>query len=380
PRGREQSDPKPRSPDLKRTQRCSHAFTFGLRSQSALQNDDKLRRAALPILRRLLPSWADVTGPELKCKRVSGALTNCIFVVEGPPSRTASCSEEEHAAGCDAVREPSDERHQQPLATSVNSPPPGGTASAASRKVMMRVYGVGSDSLLVREKEITWLRRLSRLGIGARLLGTFGNGRLEQYLPSTTLTKADLRAPEPSAAIAARMAEMHSIVAVFPARRESATADTSLSDDSLAEYDLPGDLELWANVRKWVPLALEAAKELARIEPEKWATYEDRIGLFTLHEDIAALKERIDRAPAASDFLPAGCVGRMGTTVHALLGEVRLFVPASHLWWALWGLVQATQSEIDFDYLEYAAQRFELFRDGIRTKPADGGLADMDAE
>ena len=39
------------------------------------------------------------------------------------------------------------------------------------------------------------------------------------------------------------------------------------------------------------------------------------------------------------------------------------FALASHLLWSLWGLIQAANSNIEFDYLEYSAQRVrEYFR------------------
>jgi choline kinase/choline/ethanolamine kinase len=34
---------------------------------------------------------------------------------------------------------------------------------------------------------------------------------------------------------------------------------------------------------------------------------------------------------------------------------------ASHLMWGLWGIVQAGQSVIEFDYIGYALQRFDEY-------------------
>ena len=34
------------------------------------------------------------------------------------------------------------------------------------------------------------------------------------------------------------------------------------------------------------------------------------------------------------------------------------YTPVSHLLWGLWGLIYSKNSEIDFDYLAYARQRF----------------------
>ena len=49
--------------------------------------------------------------------------------------------------------------------------------------------------------------------------------------------------------------------------------------------------------------------------------------------------------------------------VHALRHEANALALASHLLWSLWGLIQAAHSTIEFDYLEYSAQRLrEYFR------------------
>jgi ethanolamine kinase len=37
------------------------------------------------------------------------------------------------------------------------------------------------------------------------------------------------------------------------------------------------------------------------------------------------------------------------------------FMLASHLMWGLWGIVQAGQSVIEFDYIGYALQRFDEY-------------------
>lgn len=81
---------------------------------------------------------------------------------------------------------------------------------------MMRVYGNGVDQFIDRENELTWLSRLSKFDLCPRLLGTFGNGRFEQYLDSTTLTHQTMRVPETSKAIAGAMRQLHDIVTVYP--------------------------------------------------------------------------------------------------------------------------------------------------------------------
>lgn len=48
--------------------------------------------------------------------------------------------------------------------------------------------------------------------------------------------------------------------------------------------------------------------------------------------------------------------------VEELRHEASIYAQVSHLFWGLWGFIQATQSEIDFDYLAYGTCRINAFR------------------
>ena len=48
--------------------------------------------------------------------------------------------------------------------------------------------------------------------------------------------------------------------------------------------------------------------------------------------------------------------------IEELLQEVKMFTIASHIYWGLWGCVQAAYSDIDFDYMSYAVKRFDEMR------------------
>jgi len=76
-------------------------------------------------------------------------------------------------------------------------------------KLLLRVYGPQVEHLIDRENELGILRRLARKNIGPKLLGTFQNGRFEQYFESTTLTAEDMRVESTSKQIAKRMRELH---------------------------------------------------------------------------------------------------------------------------------------------------------------------------
>ena len=118
-------------------------------------------------------------------QRLSGALTNAVYVV----------TPAEEIPGYE------------------NSKPP--------PKVLLRIYGPQVENLIDRENELMVLQRLARKKIGPRLLGTFKNGRFEQYFNASPLTPDEMRAADVSKQIAKRMRELHDGIDLLPPERES---------------------------------------------------------------------------------------------------------------------------------------------------------------
>jgi choline kinase len=127
------------------------------------------------------------SGDSIDVERLSGALTNAVYVVS-PPKNMAFKSE------------------------------PGKKPPA---KLLLRVYGPQVENIINRENELSVLRRLARKKIGPRLLGTFENGRFEQFFNAITLTPAHIREPETSKQIAKRMRELHDGIEVLYEEREA---------------------------------------------------------------------------------------------------------------------------------------------------------------
>ena len=77
------------------------------------------------------------------------------------------------------------------------------------------------EHLIDRKNELQILRRLARKKIGPRLLGTFINGRFEEFFHARTLIAPDLRVPETSKNIAKRMRELHDGIELLEEERNS---------------------------------------------------------------------------------------------------------------------------------------------------------------
>ncbi|RAH87168.1 choline kinase [Aspergillus japonicus CBS 114.51] len=130
---------------------------------------------------------------DIEVIRLSGALTNAVYVVN-PPQHIPVPKAEDGSYSLVARK-----------------PPP---------KLLLRIYGPQVDHLIDRENELQILRRLGRKNIGPKVLGTFQNGRFEEYFEARPLTPRELRDPLTMKQIAKRMRELHDGVELLPEERE----------------------------------------------------------------------------------------------------------------------------------------------------------------
>ncbi|KAJ3036092.1 hypothetical protein HDV00_003068 [Rhizophlyctis rosea] len=169
--------------------------------------------AVFHLLHEMFPhTWTDVNSPDdLKVDRVSGAMTNCVFIVSLVPSLDKT--------------EP--------------------------KRVLLRVYGTGVEEFIEREHELVWMSRLSDMGVGPKLLGVFANGRFEEFLDSSPLTKESIRNPITSRKVAAELCRFHNLIRVAPAEELASAPD------------------LFAKMRDWHAKAVKGFEKLRERRPEQ---------------------------------------------------------------------------------------------------------------
>lgn len=131
---------------------------------------------------------------DIEVIRLSGALTNAVYVVSAPKH----------------INPPKTDKGAAPLVPRKRLP-----------KLLLRIYGPQVDHLIDRENELQILRRLARKNIGPRVLGTFINGRFEEYFEARPLTPKELRIPETAKQIAKRMRELHDGIELLDEEREA---------------------------------------------------------------------------------------------------------------------------------------------------------------
>lgn len=283
------------------------------------------------------------------------------------------------------------------------------------REVLLRLYGAilqGVDSLVL---ESVMFAILAERSLGPQLYGVFPEGRLEQYLPSRPLKTRELRDPVLSGAIATKMARFHGMEMPFTKephwlfgtmerylKQIQDLPSTGLPQMNLLEmYSLKDEM---GNLRKLLDATpspvvfchndIQEGNILLLSEPEnddslmlvdfEYSSYNYRgfdIGNHFCewvydytHEEWPFYKARPTDYPTRGQqlhFIRHYLAEVQKGQIHSeeeqkkleedLLIEVNRYALASHFFWGLWSILQASMSTIEFGYLEYAQSRFQFY-------------------
>lgn len=322
----------------------------------------KLQASVVATLKASVPGWQDANADDVTVDHVGGAMTNLIFSVSKPGGENPD--------------------------------------------VLVRVYGQGTESFFSRKEETRLFQLLSLEKIGVQLLGEFPNGRAEKLIYGTTCTARLMRQPELSRLVAAKMREFHSldididhaptyltaIHKLLAVARAKCTGDVfkgvvdfdacalDLAELELLLAEVPSPIVLSHNDLQYGNIMKTEQGDVVFIDFE-YTSYNPRgydLGNhfcewgYDYHKTINAHLGDFTRYPTAEQqrrFCRAYLAGTDGdeaavadADVEALRTEANTYSLASHLFWALWGYIQAAQSTIDFDFLAYGKCRHDAFR------------------
>ncbi|KAK6934018.1 hypothetical protein RJ641_036912, partial [Dillenia turbinata] len=306
---------------------------------------ERLPGDAKKVLQSLASHWDDIVDAnDLQIVRLKGAMTNEVYQIKWPTK-----------------------------------------SGKLSRKVLVRIYGEGVEIFFDRENEIRTFEFLSKQGQGPRLLGRFSNGRVEEFIRARTLSAVDLRDPDISALIAAKLKAFHIL-------------------------DMPGpkNIVLWSRLRIWLDAAIrlssnddreefrlgELKEETIQLEKHLYRDHQIegfchndlQYGNIMMDEETRSITiidyEYASYNPIAFDIANHFC--EMAADYHTdtphildyskypghkptdlemeeLIQDVEKYTLASHLLWGLWGIISDHVNDIDFNYKEYARQRFQEY-------------------
>lgn len=267
-------------------------------------------------------------------------------------------------------------------------------------KLIFRVFGKNTEKVIDRPHELQSWALLASRGLAAELYGKFKNGLLCGYLPGKSLSSAEVRDEYIKKEICRAMAHMHNIPVtdgaepcVIPKTKEflKNLILPFTNSEQQAKFESYFVKSLEDEVADMIQKVLASGEDLAFCHNDllvhnilfnkgdgkvafidyEYADFNYALFDIANHFNEYAGVDNADYSLCADtaskkEFITEYLVQRFGKVDAALLERmcknVPLFEAASHLFWAVWALVQAQNSLIEFDYLEYAILRHQQYR------------------
>ncbi|KAL8152577.1 hypothetical protein V2J09_010337 [Rumex salicifolius] len=267
--------------------------------------------------------------------------------------------------------------------------------------VTIRLYGPNTDYVINRERELTATRCLSAAGFGAKVLAVFGNGMMQSFIDARTLSPEDMRNPKLVIEIAKQLHNFHQVE--VPGSKEPQLwndIDKFYKKASNLSYDHAEKQLKYDSISfKEIDVEINELKELTRqINSPVVFSHNDLLsGNLMLNEEHGKLYiidfeygsysyRGFDIGNHFNEYAGYDCDYSLypgkeeqyhffrhylhpdapqeatGSDLEALYVETNSYMLASHLYWALWALIQAKMSPIDFDYLGYFFLRYNEYK------------------
>jgi ethanolamine kinase len=311
------------------------------------QND--ILVGSMEVIRRFFPLW---TANEIKCSICTAGLTNKLVKVE----------------------------HK-------------------SATVLVRIYGLGTHVLIDRKQELSNMVRLSQLGFFPGIYGVFGNGMVYGYVHGCVYTPADMVDAHKSFLVAEHMASWHQIntrgdkpqlfvtlqkwLELLPFQYSADTKNRLFSTfgytiDSLRKESVYLQRKLEAidspvvfchNDIQVGNIVYDAENDAVRFIDYEYGCVSYRgfdIGnhfceFGGTNGDWTKYPRREFQLQWFHNYLLSSGQDPTPSLLETMYREVNAFSLASHFLWAIWALIQAEISDIEFDYLNYAHSRLQEY-------------------
>ncbi|KAG6485208.1 hypothetical protein ZIOFF_053741 [Zingiber officinale] len=269
--------------------------------------------------------------------------------------------------------------------------------------VIVRLYGPNTDLVIDRKREFQALPHISAAGFGAKLLGWFQNGMVQSFIDARTLSPSDMKNPKIAEKIARQLRGFHQVA--IPGSREPQLWNDIfkfLNEAETLKFDNNEKQATYESISfNEIRAAIDEVKNMTDrfIAPVVFShndllsgnlMFNDKQGiLYFIDFEYGSYNYRgYDIANHFNEFAGLECDFNLYpdkyTQYHffrnyldsdkpyeievpikdleALFVETNTFRLASHIYWALWGVIQAKVSPIDFDYLGYFFKRFNEFK------------------
>uniref|UniRef100_A0A182RHV2 ethanolamine kinase n=1 Tax=Anopheles funestus TaxID=62324 RepID=A0A182RHV2_ANOFN len=356
---------------LERTEDCTNGVRTDVQQLSLVVREQAVVEGATEILKVIRPDWQ---RDNVRFKLFTDGITNKLV-------------------GCFKQPDESDDSKGTPEPEDV---------------VLIRVYGNKTDLLIDRRKETENIQLLHRYGYAPALYATFANGLAYEYVPGVTLTPDTCHSDAVWPLVARRMAQMHKVRPDDPSAGNEAALPAKLDQFLRLVPNCFSDTVKNERVWQVFPSVAELRDEFDALYARLLTTdspvvfchndlllgnviYDEARSRVTFidYEYAAPNHQAFDIGNHFTEFAGIDDIdyGRYPThqfqlrwlrvyleeylgesvpvtdsAVQRLYVQVNQYALASHFLWAIWALIQAEHSTIDFDFIQFGAARFLEYR------------------
>ncbi|KAK1418502.1 hypothetical protein QVD17_27647 [Tagetes erecta] len=267
--------------------------------------------------------------------------------------------------------------------------------------VTVRIDGPNTEYIINRDRELQAIHHLSAAGFGPKLLGTFENGMVQSFIHARTLDASDMREPKLAAEIAKQLKSFHQVdvpgskepqlwndISKFFKKASHLTFDDCKKQNKYKEISFK---EVETEIIKLKELAghlnapvvfahndLLSGNLMLNDDEEKLYFIDFEYGSYSYRgfdignhfNEYAGLDCDYTLYPSKNEqyhffrhyLNPEKPNEVSDKDLEALYVESTCYMLVSHLYWALWALIQAKMSPNEFDYLEYFFLRYDEYK------------------
>ncbi|XP_017787130.1 PREDICTED: ethanolamine kinase [Nicrophorus vespilloides] len=276
--------------------------------------------------------------------------------------------------------------------------------SDTSDAVLVRVYGNKTDLLIDRTAETRNIVMLNKVGLAPNLYATFNNGLAYEFVPGCTLCDESVIKPEIYPLVARKMGRLHRVefedsrdtepmlwrklddfLKLVPERFSDAAKHEKYLQTVLPKDEIRNEIEFLKErlLQLQSPIVFThndlllgnvvytASNESVTFIDFEYAAFNyqafdignhfsEFVGLDSI--DYAKYPGKEFQYAWLKEYLTVFKKGEVSDEdVERLYVQVNQFALASHVFWGVWALIQAEHSYIDFDFMGYAAIRFNEY-------------------
>uniref|UniRef100_A0A0N4ZTS7 ethanolamine kinase n=1 Tax=Parastrongyloides trichosuri TaxID=131310 RepID=A0A0N4ZTS7_PARTI len=275
-------------------------------------------------------------------------------------------------------------------------------------KLIFRIFGKNTENFIDRDTELNNFQILNSVGLAAPVYGKFKNGIIVGYLDGETLTINNVRDKIMSKKVASSMGKLHQLPieegnnnvkpmiidklndyfhimkTSFDNKHYQESFDNffnniSIHDDykKLVQY-IQNDscsLVFCHNDLLLGNILYDEKKDSIHFIDYEYAGVNYQLFDIANHFNEWAGIEEMDLSLLPTDeekrYFVKNYLKTLSNSpvsdneIDKIMKQLPLYEAASHYFWAIWAIVQASNSIIDFDYIHFATTRYSLYQSTI---------------